>query len=198
MNIAIPIGFLILAIILLWFFIDVKGKFPVKVALILLTVYYSLVTWHSLGSYAGWPAAATPPEEFTLNWVVVREPNKTTKDAGAIYLWLTGDSNEPNTIFNIFKYKSSGHEPRAYELPYSTEMHEKAQKAKGLLMRGKVVRGKKGGKPGLPGEGDGDGSGKGGDSKGPGKKGSLSNEQDYEFHELLPSVLPDKYPQEES
>lgn len=193
MNIAIPVGFLILATILLWFFIETKGRLAVKIALIIVSSYYCLVTWHSLGSYAGWPAVAHPPDEFILHWVIVNEPNKKTKDPGAIYLWLTSNEKESNTVFNIFRYKSDRLEPRAYAIPYSREMHERAQRARGLLMKGKVVRGTKKGK-GAPAEGEGGNM----DGKGPGsiggKRPSLSNEQDFEFHELLPSVLPDKNP----
>lgn len=190
MDIAIPVGFLILATILLWFFINSKGRLSIKVGLTLLAGYYSLVTWHSLGSYKGWPSDDKMPEEFQLHWIVVKEPNKKTSDPGMIYVWLTTPDTESKNIFNFLGYKSSDMEPRIFKVPYSIKMHEQAEKARGMLMKGKVVRGKKSGKGGAPGEGpikDGkQGSGN------TGRNGSISQEQEYEFHELLPSKLPEK------
>jgi hypothetical protein len=194
MNIAIPIGFLILAVILLWFFINTKGKLGIKVILTLLAGYYSLVTWCSLGTYAGWATDQELPEQFIVHWVTVEEPNKKTNDPGAIYIWITSPDLGTSNMLNFLGYKPEKPEPRIYKLPYSISMHEKAEKIRGLLKKGKVVKGGK--KKGKPGEGDAEGDeGKGQPNSSGGRPGrpSMSNKQDYEFYELLPSVLPDKY-----
>ena len=191
MSIAIPIGFLIIATILLWFFINTKGKLWIKIILTLVAGYYSLVTWCSLSSYAGWPTDTELPNEFVVHWMTVQEPNKKTQDPGAIYVWITSAELSDNTIWNFLGYKPGRPEPRIYKLPYSVSMHEKAEQVRGLLKKGKVVKGgKKKGGPGIGGEG-GEGKDK---ANGDPRQGqpSLSNQQEYEFHELLPSTLPDK------
>jgi len=193
MNIAIPIGFLILAVILLWFFINTKGKLAIKIVLTLLAGYYSLVTWSSLSTYAGWATDQEMPEEFIVHWVTIEEPNKRTHDPGAIYVWITSPDLGTNTMWNFLGYKPEKPEPRIYKLPYSTSMHEKAEKVRGLLKKGKVVKGsKRKGPPGVPGEGEG-AEGKGPPGSSTKGRPSMSNQQEYEFHELLPSVLPEKY-----
>jgi hypothetical protein len=192
MNISIPIGFLILAIILLWFFIKTKGKLGIKIALIFLAGYYSLVTWYSLDTYAGWATSQQLPDEFIVHWITIVEPDKKTKDPGNIYVWITSPNIHSNTMLNLLNYKPETYEPRIYKIPYSTSMHEKAEKVRGLLKKGKIVRGSK--RKGLPGEGEpGDGKEGTGLPGAPSGRPSMSNIQDYEFHELLPSMLPDKY-----
>ena len=183
MDIAIPVGFLILAVILLWFFINTKGRLVIKVCLTLLAGYYSLVTWRSLDSYEGWPTDEKMPEEFLLHWVVIKEPDKKTSDKGALFVWITSPEVKARNVLN-FLGRQSTEEPRIYRLPYSLKMHEKLEKARGVLMKGKVVRGKKGGKDGQGQGGDGTRNGNG--------RGSSSTEQEYEFHELLPTKLPEK------
>lgn len=175
-----PIGFLILAIIFLWFFIYTKGKWAIKVALILLGGFYSLVVFDSLGTYAGWATPEELPDEFQVHWIVVNEPNKKTGDKGSIYIWIGGAKSSEN----VLGYKSSVNEPRSYKIPYSLEAHKKAEAALTSLRKGKTVIGKKG--KGGKGRNDGDGEDKEGNTN------SFSSGQEFEFHELLPSIMPDK------
>jgi hypothetical protein len=185
MNIALPIGFLILATILLWFLIYTKGKWGIKVALIMLGGFYSLVVFDSLGTYAGWATSETLPDEFRVHWIVINEPNKKTGDKGNIYVWIGG----AKASLSVFGYKSAQAEPRSYSLPYSLEMHKKAAGALALLRKGKAVFGKKGkGKGGFGGEED---DGKEGDPRNKGPR-NFSRGQEFEFHELLPTIMPDK------
>ena len=186
MGIAIPIGFLIMATILLWFFINTKGKLWVKVALTLVAGYYSLITWTSLDTYAGWATDAKMPDQFIVHWVMVEEPDKKTKDPGAIYLWITSPDLGANTMWNFLGYKPENPKPRIYRLPYSTDMHEKAEQIKKLLKKGKIVVGAK------KGIGEGDGGSENTTNESLKGRPSISNPQEYEFHELLPSVLPNK------
>lgn len=187
MNIALPIGFLILATILLWFFIYTKGKWGIKIALVLLGGFYSLVVMDSLSTYAGWATTEELPEEFRLHWIVVNEPNKKTGYKGQIYIWVGGAKSQ----LSMFGYKSAQNEPRSYAVPYSLETHKKAAAALEGLKKGKIIIGKKGngkGKPGLGGDGKDTGEG---DPRNRGER-NFSDGQEFEFHELLPTIMPNK------
>ena len=181
MNIAMPIGFLILAIIFLWFFIYTKGKWVIKVALILLGGFYSLVVFDSLGTYAGWATPEALPDEFQVYWIVVNEPNKKSGDKGQIYIWIGGAKSSRN----VFGHTAGLNEPRSYKVPYSLEAHKKAEAAIAALKKGKTVVGKSG--KGKKGRGDADG-----EKDGEGDAENFSVGQEFEFHELLPNAMPEK------
>lgn len=195
-TLAIPIAFIVLAAVLLWCLIGSKGKWWGKLILIIAVPAFGIAVWKSLDSYLGWSTPERLPNKFILIWAEVREPDK--KDPGAIYLWV--QSYEPIDSKNPLDYKPENQEPRTYKLPYSRKWHEQLEAAKALLKKGRGVvfemkgqgqgniegeEGKEGGDKGQEGRGDKSKEGKSGDS-------SLSQEQEYEFHELPPAKLPDK------
>ncbi|MBT9486420.1 MAG: hypothetical protein IV093_02815 [Rubrivivax sp.] len=58
----------------------------------------------------GWPAADALPERFVLLAAVIEEP--TAKSAGALYVWVNAlDNGKPSA------------QPRAYQLPYTKDLH---------------------------------------------------------------------------
>lgn len=58
----------------------------------------------------GWPARQGLPERFVLLAAVIEEPTKTSP--GALYVWV-----------NALEAGKAVREPRAYQLPYSKELH---------------------------------------------------------------------------
>lgn len=142
-TLAIPIAFLILAALLLWLIIDVRGKWWLKALLMILVVSFSITVWKSLDSYLGWPTSAALPKKAILIWIVVNEPNPKLGDPGAVYLWLKPREALPerpnNSHWALFVYTPNPNEPRTYKLPYSRLIHKEAQKALGLLMGDKSV-----------------------------------------------------------
>ena len=104
------------------------------------------------------------------------------KSTGAIYFLLESAEEEENFVLDFFGYKSDN-EPRLFGLSYSRKLHEQVEKhMRGKLQRGQPVVGRfskeKEGMNANSGE-DGKDDGKGG--------GSLSQRQEWEFHELRPS-----------
>jgi hypothetical protein len=165
--------FILLSGLILWFVIGTKGYWPLKAAIIALTLGFSLFLSSEMEDLRGWPYDGTLPESFRVHWIVVGEPDKTdVGDKGAIYLWVS----VPDSL------------PRVYRIPYTTERHEDAERALGMIRDGKKVGGKNGGKE--EGKGEGDGEGKG--NKGGNGGGSLSDSPEVIFHELPPPKLPEK------
>ena len=193
---SIPFAFFILSSLLLWLVIGAKGHWLIKASVISFVLYFCVSIDFSLENLLGWPSGQPLPDKFQVHWVEIREPDKKTKEQGAIYVWATNSSefykkdglNDWRKLFMSFQSYDPG-EPRAYRLSYSKEDHKKAQQAIELIKGGsKVVGGNRKGK--------GKGKGKGGKGDGDGKKknggGSLSRNGGVYFEKLPPSRLPDK------
>lgn len=192
---AIPIGFVILTFLFLWYAITAKGKWWIKVILFFTLPSFGLAVWHSLGSYLGWPTAEKLPNKFIMAWAEVREPNPKTHDKGVVYIWLYPYEQE-NVKSGILDYKKSFGEPRAYKIPYSRKLFEQILQAKILIQ--------KGGSPvfekdavGVPQDGSGNNDGRHGEGNQEG--GSDHNEgqgteggDNFKWYELPPSKPPNK------
>lgn len=205
-SLGLPIAFIILASILLWFIIGSKGYWWVKGIAIAITLYFSFAMWASLGDLCGWPSDKQLPHKFQVHWIVIKEPLKGAKaDDGAIYMWvkeLDLEHKPKETARNPYLLPLVGKpaigEPRVHTLPYSQELHKKAAGALGQIRAGKNVVGQNDGTgEGLAGDGEG-GTGKGKGREGTGMRdgngdGDLSRESDLiSFYELPPSRMPPK------
>lgn len=185
-SIAIPLGFLLLAGTLCWFFASTKRRWVVKGVLTLFMTFYSLEVHDALDSYSGWPAAEAMPQRALLLSATVREPNPSKNDLGAIFLWVVPlGQDDPGP----FAYRPISGEPRAYKLPYSRDMHEQASQAMTAMQRdGRPILIERGARPGGA-EGEGEGAGGG-------NRTTYDDEDGGGFHmrQLEPS-LPEKTPQ---
>lgn len=190
-TIGIPVAFILLTILILWVIIGVKGKWWIKSSLISLTLYFSIGLWVSINGLLGWPTTDGPPQKFEIHWLLVEEPNKKTGDPGAVYMWAS-DADTDKQSFSPFGSEKPLDKPRLYQLPYSRSMHEQTEAILKKLKKGERYmaalgeEGKEG--SGKAGDGGREGEGKNGKSG----DGSLSQQQDFIFHELPPAKLPDK------
>jgi len=197
----IPLAFVIFSAMALWIIIGSKGHWLLKMAFITIAYYFSLCLWNSLGDLQGWPTHKDLPDKFEVKWIGVKEPNRKTKDKGAIYVWIR-DINPEKTVsesyYLKFHYKELEEEPRLHKLPYSRMLHEQAMQIQNLIKQGESFFGqmKKGG---IEGEGKGEGKGKGNKDNGregkggkKGEGGDLSQRQDPIFHRLPSPILPEK------
>jgi hypothetical protein len=130
--IGLTIAFVLLAGIVLWFFIKTPGRTVIKVLLITLTVWYGLVLYYTAPNLMGWPTPQAVPENSLVLAIRIKEPDTGIDDSGAIFLWISTPSTSKDSKkaseswFNpksIFKYDRQS-DPRAYKLPYSREMHD--------------------------------------------------------------------------
>ena len=184
---SVPLAFLIISSLILWFIIGARGKWFIKLITITLTLYLCISLSLSLENWSGWPSSQTLPDEFMVHWIQISEPNKQTGKPGNIYVWVTSlekyyqdDGWDDWREFFISFYTHDLYQPRAYKLPYSLELHKKAQGALGNLIKGEKIKGGVNGRRGDNGE----------NTKGDG--GSFSYSEDIIFHKLPPSKLPDK------
>ena len=151
---------------------------------------FTVVFWTTIHTFLGWPANENDiPEKVLIHWVIIKEPNKAREFDGAIYITLeTAEEMKGNRVAKFFGYGSDRIEPRLFKLKYNRKLHEQLQKliksrlSKGQPIMGKLSKDKEVGK------------GKKGDGKKSNNKGdgSESQEQDWEFHELLPSEIHSK------
>ncbi|HIF50118.1 MAG TPA: hypothetical protein EYQ42_01045 [Thiotrichaceae bacterium] len=115
-------AYIILGLLLLSINLYSKWSWPVKAMTIIITSVFYVVTYYSFPPLLGWPTTQHPPSQFRLISAHVVQPNKETGKEGSVYLWLTEIKN-----------MSDSAEPRAYELQYSSELHERIINVKSKL-----------------------------------------------------------------
>ena len=118
-------AYVLLALLLLSINLYSKWSWKIKAGAIVVTTFLYVVTYISFPPLLGWPTGEPPPKRFRLVAADVLQPDKSTGAEGMIYLWLK-DLND----------LSARTRPRAYELPYSGELHETVIKVKSKLSRG--------------------------------------------------------------
>lgn len=115
-------AYILLALLLLSINLYSKWSWPVKAASIIITSAFYIVSYYSFPPLLGWPTSQNPPAQFRLIAAHVSQPNKEMGIEGSVYLWLTEIKNMTDSP-----------EPRAYELQYSNELHEKIVNVKAKL-----------------------------------------------------------------
>ena len=189
MNIALPILLLAFGGLTFWVLNESALKWYIKTACISVFCIFTIIFWTSIHTFLGWPALESDvPEKVLIHWVIIKEPNKYTKYDGRIFVLLES-VGEPKSNFlaRFFGYRKERVEPRLHGLKYNRELHEKLEKGvMPKLKRGQPVIGRltKENKQGIVREGDGTSTKKGGCSE--------SQEQEWHFHELLPSEIQGK------
>jgi len=120
--IVVAISFVLLVGLLLWLLAAVRGRWPLKLALICAVPAFGFAILSTTNSLQGWPTGDSPPKSATFVWGVVDEPDPQTGSSGSVYLWL-----------------ATGTKPRAYRLPYSRELHKQIVQATALTKGGQRV-----------------------------------------------------------
>ena len=153
-HIGLSIAFVIISAIVLWFSIRTPGQVIVKAILIPVTIWYGLALYYSVPNLMGWPVSQSIPENSQVLAIRIKEPDPKLNDPGAIYFWVNiepGSTRPEHTLAamispkSVFKYDSKT-QPRAYQLPYSREMHKEIVEAqrKAQNIRGAQIRTQKG------------------------------------------------------
>ena len=187
MNIALPILLLVFGSLSFWVLNESSLKWYFKTVCISVFCLFTVIFWTSIHTFLGWPALEDDiPEKVLVHWVIIKEPNKFTKFSGRIYVLLeTAEEPESNFLARFFGYKKEKIEPRLHGLKYSRKLHEDLEKRiiprlkAGQPVFGRLTKDKKPPDAGL-------GFNKGRNGKG---DGSESQEQEWQFHELLPSEI---------
>jgi len=109
-------GFIFVVVLLLALNLRTPYHWSIKAAVVMLALVFYLITLYSLPGFYGWPTKEPLPKKFLLVGMDIREPRNET-DSGVIYMW-------------VISMADSNKEPRAYELPYSQELHTRLTMAK--------------------------------------------------------------------
>lgn len=182
------ITFVVIAALLLWLIIGCRGKWWLKTFAIVGGTWYSVAIFKTLPTILGWPSPAPLPEKYEVYWVKVAEPIKGTDDKGCVYLWIQDMSKEKNKVNWWSLFKPSERDSRIHKLPYSRNLHKKANKIMQMLRKGQRVMGS-------GGKGKGKGKGKGSGKSGKGKTGGGDEGDDSvgpKFYKMPPVQLPRK------
>ena len=188
MNIALPILLLVFGSLTFWVLNESSLRWYFKTACISTFCLFTIIFWSSIHSFLGWPALEEDvPEKILIHWVIIKEPNKFTKYNGRIYLLVESVAeSDVGFMAKFFGYRKEKLEPRLHGLKYDRNLHEQLEKSViPRLRRGQPVAGK------LMKKSEGTGKGNNSDIKGGNEKGegSESQDQEWQFHELLPSEI---------
>ena len=109
-------GFVFVVVLLLALNLRTPYHWGIKSGVILLALVFYIVNLYSLPGFYGWPTKDPLPQKFLLLGMDVREP-RNESDTGVIYMW----------VVSLLQKDSK---PRAYELPYSPELHSRLTAAR--------------------------------------------------------------------
>lgn len=125
--------FVVVSVFLLSVNFRSNWHWSVKTSAIVFTGLFWVITYFTIASFTGLPSATDLPSEFIFVWSIEKEPIKGPKgDSGVIYMWVLPNTNDEKNLI-----------PRAYELPYSRELHKKLNAAKIRIGNGERIRGRK-------------------------------------------------------
>lgn len=120
-------GFVFVVVLLLALNLRTDFHWGIKaVAIIVATLFY-LITLKTLPGFYGWPTSEPLPQQFRLVSMEVREPRNEV-DKGVIYMW-------------IVSLEDGEAKPRAYELPYTRELHSRLTAARKRMEFGQTLAG---------------------------------------------------------
>ena len=129
------LGFLLLTALMLWVVIAGRGGWKLKLPFVIIVPFFMFLVWGAIASFSGWPVKGQLPKAALLVSYEVVEPDPLTHTKGKIFLWMV----PPKTHHSLLKYSPQNGEPRAYELPYTKQLHEQLQKAGTALANGAAV-----------------------------------------------------------
>jgi hypothetical protein len=182
-TLVIPIAFLFLCCLFLWIIIGARGRWWLKLILMIMALIISYASWTTLDSYFGSPKptelSAVSGETAFLFWVTINEPDG-QKDPGSICMWLRPARDVS---------------PRLYQFPYSRSLHETSQgfleeilKNNGSPIQIAFTNESRQGEQAATANGTANGL----RSPGGGAHGKLAYQSEPRVYELPPVELPDK------
>jgi len=125
-GLALAYAFVLFVLLLL--LIRARLSLAMRLSVVLIASGFYLLHYFSLSELQGWPSDSPLPKEFALHAWQVEEPNPIQDQSGYVYLWVQSQDWDA---------------PRAYTLPYSSELHDRletaeAQRRKGHLQEGRM------------------------------------------------------------
>ena len=120
-------GFIFIVVLLLSLNLRTSFHWSLKAGVVILALIFYVITLYSLPGFYGWPTKESLPKKFLLIGMNVQEP-RNEADSGVIYMWVVSLLDNNN-------------KPRAYQLPYSQELHTRLTAAKKRMEFGHTMAG---------------------------------------------------------
>lgn len=132
-SITLSLAYALIAALLLILCVGTKASYVAKCSAIIVVSAFYVMTWFGYRDSLGWATPATMPESFRVLWITIDDPDKKSREPGAIFFWLrvTDEAGIPVG------------EPRAYKMPWSIELAEKAQVALEKMDEGEQLNGRR-------------------------------------------------------
>ena len=137
-----------LALLLLSLQLRTTWPWPLKSSVIALSLPATVGSFLAIEAQLGWPSPTALPDRFQLHAALIREPAADDVDGGAIFLWLSPweaaplDETLPADDAGLDAAVLPHIRPRAFNLPYSRELHQKVETMRERLARGEMVTGR--------------------------------------------------------
>ena len=112
--------------VLLLLVVRSRLSLAVRLSVVLAAGGFYLLHYFSLNELQGWPSNSSLPENFTLHAWRFQEPNPVENQSGHIHLWIQAQNWAA---------------PRAYALPYSSELHDRLEAAQVRRNQGYLQKG---------------------------------------------------------
>jgi len=114
----------------------------VRVLVVGLVLWSTVPLYHGILSLQGYPTARELPIEFEVVGYYSERPQRGEGNSGAIYLWVVPieESQELSDMFLWISYRQfSREEPRAFALPFSTDLAGQLEEIAKMMKEGKRV-----------------------------------------------------------
>jgi hypothetical protein len=130
--VTLSIAYALLGALLLVVLVYARLPWPVKALLVTATSAFYIAGFVGTRGLLGWASVDRLPATFKLLQVRIVDPHTVPGDPGSIYLWVEAldADNRPSGV------------PRAFRLPYSDRLAEKADKAAAEIAAGRPEGGR--------------------------------------------------------
>jgi len=108
-TLIVPLIFIVISTLLLWFIIENKRSWLIKSAIISAVLIFSMYLWEDIHKLMGWATPEPLPAKFRLHSGVINEPEE-------IFVWIE------NLEIGVDKG------PRSHIMGYSRELHDELAK----------------------------------------------------------------------
>jgi hypothetical protein len=128
---AVSAAYVVLAVVVLSMGLTSRFVWWIKASAIVVSSVFFVEVFYASKGLLGWPGTGALPAKFQLLWTRVVEPDAKLGSHGAIYLWVeeVDENNVPSGV------------PRAYRLPFSVKLADRALKARDEIMSGNPQEG---------------------------------------------------------
>jgi hypothetical protein len=128
----LSISYALVGALLLVMLVYARVPWSAKAVAVVVTSAFYIASFTGVRGLLGWASIDKLPVSFKLLQARIVEPHTLEGDPGSIYLWVEAldESNRPSGV------------PRAYRIPYSDKLAQKAEKAASEIAAGRPQGGR--------------------------------------------------------